>query len=198
MTNCLRRRIMEKIYSPIFIKRRKPRILIDQEDVLFDFLGELIRRYNKLTGQNRLVEECLSWDLEKYYGKEIMDIVRTPGFFRNLPPKAKSLETFKRMYLSGDYDIRIVTSVMPHAYSEKIESIIENMPYFDLNHYIACSDKGSVWGDFLIDDGVHNQKSFEGIGTGILFDMPHNQDSKNYIRVNSLDEAEAIIKNIWI
>jgi len=188
---------MEKIYKPITIERRKPRILFDQDDVLFDFMGELIRRHNKHTGENRLVEECLTWDIEKYYGREIMDIIKAPGFFRDLPPKAKSLETFERMYLSGDYDIRIVTSVMSHGYSGKIESILKNMPYFDLKHFIACSDKGSVWGDYLIDDGLHNQKSFEGIGTGILFDMPHNRLCNDYVRVSTLEEAEKFIKMDW-
>lgn len=179
--------------SPIIIHRKKPRILIDQDDVLFDFMGDLLIQHNIITGQKRTKEECRCWDIKKYYGENILEIAKTEGFFRNLTPKHESLESFKRMYLSGKYEIRIVSASMPHAYYEKIESIKEHMKYFDINHFIACSDKGSIWGDYLIDDAVHNLNSFSKIGEGILFDRPHNQMTNDYKRVFTLTEAEKYI-----
>lgn len=179
--------------KPLIIERKKPRILFDQDDVLFDFVGEVIRRHNKKTGQNRNIDECLSWNMEKHYGKGIMDIVYEPDFFASLKPKEESIEVFKRMYLSGKYDIRIVTAAMPHGYMGKIESIKKHLPFFDLKHFIACSDKGSVWGDFLIDDAIHNLEAFSHTGEGILFDMPHNKSDEKFKRVCTLQDAEKYI-----
>lgn len=185
----------DSLIVPIRLEERLPRILIDQDDVLAMFVGGLVERYNERFGTNFTVNDCKEWNLENTFGERVWEIVNEKGFYRNLKPMPGALEVFERMYKSGRYDMFIVTASEPEAYVEKIQWIQHYMPYFDIDKYfIACKSKDAVWGDILLDDGMHNIEAFLGIGESIIFNRPHNQHLIGFKRVYDWYEFEQYIE----
>ncbi|QUH21784.1 5' nucleotidase, NT5C type [Alkaliphilus sp. B6464] len=182
---------------PIKLNTRKPRILLDMDDVIVDFLGAIVKILNDRNCTNYTIDQCKTWNLAEHYGEESISIMKEEGFFLNLRPKNDSIEVIKRMYLCGKYDIRIVTASMPNAYKEKLKWIRKHMPFFNEKHFVSCNDKSSVWGDILIDDAEHNLIDFAEIGEGIIYDMPHNQGVSGCFRVFNLKDAEDYIEDIF-
>lgn len=190
---------MNSLLGYFYNPDRKVRLLFDMDDVITDLCNSIIKKANKKFGMNYKLDDISCWDLEKLYGKGVLDIFFQEGFFLDLNPKEGSLEVFESIYKDSRYDTKIVTSVMPTptCYCEKIEWIKKYMPYFNLKKdFITCSDKGSVWGDVLIDDRVENLEAFSkiGIGEAIVMDMPHNKNFENGIRVHNLKEAKDYIE----
>ncbi|MFW6024845.1 MAG: 5' nucleotidase, NT5C type [Candidatus Woesearchaeota archaeon] len=171
--------------------RKRPRVLLDMDDVIFGFLGELTIKINKHFNLNLTEDDLTEWDLEKRFGTEVLGLMKTPGFFENLKEKNDAINIIKEKYESGKYDIMIVTSSFPESYIEKIRCIKRTMPFFSISdRFISCSCKDAVWGDYLIDDYEKNLNAFYKIGTPICYDMPHNRHLKDkYKRVTNLKEA---------
>ena len=89
----------------------------------------------------------------------------------------------------------IVTATNYQTCDTKIERILNLFPFLQWSQFIIAAKKQLVYGDYLIDDGVHN---FEGGHyKGILFDRPHNRlfDDKTagLIRVHTWDEIGNIL-----
>jgi 5'(3')-deoxyribonucleotidase len=185
--------IRENLIVPLRIDKRLPRILIDQDDVLAYCVKGIADMYNKLHGTNLTPEDCRAWDLTETFGPGIYDMLETPGLFRNLEPVKEGIEVFERLYMSGRYDIYIVTAAHPSAYAEKIEWVRKYLPFFPLKNFIACQSKDAVWGDILFDDGAHNIEAFDGIGEAIVLDRPHNRHLQGYKRLYSWYEFEEYI-----
>lgn len=187
-----------RLVFPLQLETRLPRILFDQDDVLFDLLSSIVESVNKLKGTNFSVEDVTSWDMLDSLGPEAYDVLKRENYFAELKPKGNAVEVFRRMYEGGRYDCRIVTAAIPETVPGKVESLKRHMPFFNLDHFITCSDKSSVWGDVLIDDGICNLNSFRKIGGHcILFDMPHNRKSNDFIRVKDIEEAEWILDKMF-
>lgn len=53
---------------------------------------------------------------------------------------------------------------------------------------MLCGNKNIIKADIMIDDGIHNLESFEGMK--ILFDAPHNRNENRFIRVMNWEEIE--------
>lgn len=186
----------QSLIVPIRLEDRLPRILVDQDDVLASFVGGLVKKFNERFGTNYTPQDCNQWNLEKVFGPRVWDIVHEKGFFRNLEPVPSAIEVFQRLYTSGRYDMFIVTASEPSAYVEKIEWLQHYMPFFSVDkHFIACKSKDAVWGDVLLDDGLHNIQAFIGIGESIIYDRPHNRHLKGFKRVHDWYEFEAYIEN---
>lgn len=186
----------QKLIVPIRLEDRLPRILIDQDDVLTLFVDGLVKEFNKRFGTCYTSEDCNQWNLENIFGYKVRDIVNKKGFFRNLKPAAGAIEVFKRLYTSSRYDIFIVTASEPSAYIEKVEWLQYYMPFFSVDkHFIACKSKDAIWGDVLLDDGMHNIQAFEGIGESIVFNRPHNQHLIGFKRIYDWYEFESYIEN---
>ena len=185
----------KNLIVPIRLKDRLPRILVDQDDVLAAFVDGLVEKFNERFGTQFSSNDCRQWNLEKTFGKQVWDIVYKKGFFRSLKPVPGALETFKRLYTSDRYDMFIVTASEPEAYVEKVDWIKHYMPYFNIDkHFIACKSKDAVWGDILLDDGMHNIEAFYGIGESVVYNRPHNQHLVGYKRVYNWREFEDYVE----
>lgn len=174
---------------------KKPVLLIDQDDVLAEYIKAVTVAFNKKYSTKFTIEDCNSWDLESVFGKEIYEVMHQPQLFRTLEPVPGALEVFERLYKSDLFEIFIVTAANPTAVEPKYTWLQEHLPFFPLTRVMVCSVKYMVKGDFLLDDGMHNIKAFsEHGGTSIVFNRPHNiLDEGQYDRVNSWVEFEKLI-----
>ncbi|MEG0502673.1 MAG: hypothetical protein RR525_10670 [Cellulosilyticaceae bacterium] len=174
------------------LKKHRPVLLIDQDDVLAEYIKGVIEVFNEKYHTNYTIEDCICWDLVSIFGEKILELMHQPELFRNLQPVEEALEVFKRLYESNLFDMYIVTAAHPSSVEAKYEWIRSYMPFFPQNHVIICAVKHMVKGDYLLDDGMHNIIDFnEAGGTSIIFDRPHNQHAcSGYPRVKGWREFE--------
>lgn len=159
-------------------------LLIDQDDVLANYMGEVVAEYNKKYQTNIKQEDCTSWDLYAVFGKEIETVMHEPEIFRNLKPMPHAMEVFERLYKSDLFDIYIVTAAHPRSVEAKYEWIEKYLPFFPKNHIIVCSNKFMIKGDYLLDDGMHNIEAFAEVGgTPVVFERSHNAHREHGFKV---------------
>ena len=89
------------------------------------------------------------------------------GFFANLKPIKKAIESVSKFLASNDYETYFLTAPSirnPFSYTEKRVWIENHFGYSAVEKMIICSNKGLLKGDILIDDNAHGkgQESFEG------------------------------------
>lgn len=179
-------------------KQVKPRILFDMDDVLVEYIESVIGDYNKDFDTNYTIKDCTKWELKEVFGDKILDYLNTEGRYRYLDIKKNSDKVIKEIIDTNRYDVFIVTACEPSAYEEKVEWLKEFMPFFDTKRIIPAVEKTAIWGDILVDDKIENLEQFEElIGTGIVFDMPHNQYSNQFKRIYNLEELLPILDKMF-
>lgn len=173
----------------------RPRILIDMDDCINNFLPYLIRVYNKRTGDHVKPSDIKDWDISKYMDRLALDIFHEEGFFEDVPEKKKSISTLKKLIESAKYDVYIITACQsPRELQEKIEWFNRCLPSFNKNRIIMCKEKHIIRGDVLIDDNTSNLEKCKPFMKTIVFDMPHNKDYKADARIKKLEDAVALIE----
>ena len=180
------------------MNEKKFTLLIDQDDVLAEYIKGVTKAYNHKYQANRDVEECTSWNLYSIFGEEIETVMHEPSLFRHLEPVKDALEVFERLYRSHLFEMYIVTAASPASVEAKFEWIREHLPFFPEDRVIICKRKYMIKGDFLLDDGMHNIEEFlEAGGTPIIFDRPHNRHKGQGIaRVKDWLAFERVIMEI--
>lgn len=168
------------------MENKKPVLLIDQDDVLVEYIKAVTERFNSKYHTSFSTEDCVSWDLISIFGENIVNVMHEPQLFRELEPVTDAIETFKRLYDSNLFEMYIVTAAKPCAVEPKFEWFKEYMPFLPERNIIISSAKDMIKGDYLFDDGMHNIEAFANAGgVPIIFNRPHNYgtDSK-YKRVD--------------
>lgn len=191
---------MDKIFT-LRRKNDKLKVLFDMDDVIADFMAHIIPILNKLYEKCYTVEDIKDWNLKSYYGDSVNNIFKTDGLFFDLEPKNDALKEFPKIYNNPKLDVWIVTACMSiPGYIEKLAWMDKFFPDFPMDRILPCKEKDTIWGDIIIDDGLHNLKVFELIGEPIVYDMPHNRiDIDNnpvtYKRVSSMREVRAYLNH---
>lgn len=178
--------------------QKKYTLLIDQDDVLAEYIKGVTKAYNEKYDTNISADECVSWDLYQVFGKEVDTVMHEPELFRRLEPVKDALEVFERLYKSEQFEMYIVTAANSTCVPAKVEWIKEHLPFFPIDHVIICHKKYMVKGDFLLDDGMHNIEGFtQSGGTPIIFERPHNaKRGEGFLRVKGWLEFEKLIKEL--
>lgn len=171
------------------------RIAIDMDEVIADFLPKHLAIFNAKYGENVRPDDLLGKklrDIRPDLVQEIFEIIREPGFFRDLKPMADSQEVIEE--LSKSYEIFITTAAMefPTSFTAKYEWLKEYFGFIDEMNFVFCGDKSIINADFLVDDNVRHFERFPG--RGIIFTAPHNIHEKNYDRIHSWKEAAHYFK----
>ena len=79
---------MKRITKKWDKERKRPVVLLDFDDVLFDFLGTVTKRYNEITGENLSVEDFKTWDLSETGDIHVfMNIIKNPNLWKDMPEK---------------------------------------------------------------------------------------------------------------
>ena len=160
------------------------RILIDMDGVLSDFDGEFLKRWRERYPDKVYVpwEERTTFYVRDQYPDElkplVTEIVREPGFFRNMMPIEGGREALTEMDSMG-IEVFICTSPLS-AYKncvlEKFEWVEQALGPQWVKRIILTKDKTLVKADILIDDkpeitGVETSPGWEHI----LYDRPYNR-----------------------
>lgn len=177
------------------MKEKKITLLIDQDDVLAEYIKGVTEAYNRKYATQIDAEACTSWNLYTVFGEEVETVMHEPELFRHLEPVKDALEVFERLYRSNLFEMYIVTAANPSSVEAKFEWIREYLPFFPEDRVIVCKKKFMIKGDFLLDDGMHNIEEFlSGGGTPIIFERAHNRDKGHGItRVKDWLSFERVI-----
>lgn len=164
------------------MSEKKITLLIDQDDVLAEYIQGVTEAYNKKYGTQISAEACTSWNLYTVFGEEVDTVMHDPALFRRLEPVKDALEVFERLYKSNLFEMYIVTAANPACVEAKFEWIRKHLPFFPEDRVIVCKRKYMIRGDFLLDDGMHNIEEFlVNGGTPIIFERPHNRNQREEI-----------------
>jgi 5'(3')-deoxyribonucleotidase len=166
----------------------KIRVLIDLDGVVRDFVGSLIRVYNRVHPDHQ-VKPVNSRKLEDFFpiGPAIYNFME-PGFaeeiIENAHPLPGAVEALKRW--KNEYEIVIVTSQ-----PDNIRALTYNwIGKYDLptNEVHITYQKSTIAGLVLLDDFTDNLQEFADNGRlAVCMDQPWNKDWPG-LRVKTVDE----------
>lgn len=161
---------------------KRPRILVDCDGILSDFVGPTLDLIHTHTGDRHHRDEIVRWDVFQSLGKKehehILDTaVQAGGFALNMPLLEGGKEAIERLRELGD--VYIVTSPYdaPNWVYER-NRWLEKHFGFNKKHVASISDKFIVEGSVLIDDSDTNLKAWSEHwpdGLPLLFDSPWNR-----------------------
>lgn len=185
---------------------QKPRVLLDVDGVLANFLTPALDILNKLSGLDHKAEELQEWDVFTLYPREyeqaFYEGCNQPGFCNALPlyPGAHELVTG----LQAISDLYIVTSPMHHNLTWTGERERWLLKHFSIpsSKIVHTSAKYLCVGDVLIDDRPANIEAWEKEhgpkGVGLLWDASYNAVSSVGTRVRGVAEALSFVQNIRV
>jgi 5'(3')-deoxyribonucleotidase len=174
--------------------KTQQRICVDMDEVMADAVAEHLLRYNRDYGGN-----ITKADLR---GKHIWDVVpsrnhprleeylRSDDFFDVLEVMRDSQRVLRA--LQSRYEIFIATAAMevPTSFNAKYRWLARHFPFIPYTHIVFCGDKSILRADYLIDDNPRQLQRF--LGTGILYDAPHNAAVTAFRRVKNWLEIETL------
>jgi 5'(3')-deoxyribonucleotidase len=135
------------------------------------------------------------WDLAKFATKDIYKYYGQNNFFLDLVPITEAIEVVKSLILEGQ-EFVIVTSVKTQeGINDKNTWLDKFLPEITERHF--TTDKSSIQGDLIIDDGVHNLTSTSAINK-LLFTRPWNMSETRFNRASTWSEIKSIIKSMEV
>jgi len=164
------------------------KIIVDQDEVLAQFVQAILDRWNRENGTSWQRSQVDMWRMETVLGKTrdgrdaeglIDQWMCEPGFFEDLEPMPDAIWGFNE--LRKEHDVLVATSipeVAVNAFDGKRRWMRKHFPDWSMKNFISCSRKGSLQGDVIIDDGAHNIEDWRrchGSEVALLLDAPWNQ-----------------------
>jgi 5'(3')-deoxyribonucleotidase len=149
------------------------------DEVIADPMGEMIDWYYREYGvEADKTKMNGSWlpGFPEHHQPMVMERLKAPGFFRNLPVMPDAVDTLRR--LNEQYEVFIVSAAMEFPNSLTWKQIA------------LTGSKDLVFGDFMIDDHVKNLKGFRG--KPYLYTAAHNLTVTGYDRIDNWKQAADI------
>ena len=155
------------------------RLLIDMDEVICDFLGELLGRYNELYQKAVTLEDVEHYDLTRSIGEEGRKIFLQAGFFDCLEPFPHALEVIRRLRDDG-HDVVIVTNALgnPAVASDKCLWLQKHLPEMYPHDIFIASRKEIIKADLIFEDSPAVLNSYPGIR--VVMDRPYNREVKGH------------------
>lgn len=154
------------------------KVFVDLDDTAAVLSAKWLAAIKEHLGEVILPEEVTAWD--RLAGPRYQELLRTPGFFRDLPVKDGAAKAIESLNVGG-HVVYILSAGAPWNYSDKAAWVQEHLPLIDPWHIVFTASKGLLAGPdrLLIDDAIHNLEAWERAGgIAIAFDRPWNRDWK--------------------
>lgn len=179
--------------------KKRPVVVLDYDDVLFDFLGTVIDKYNKKKKKHIRREQIKDWDLSTVGDIHVfMDIIRDGNLWYEIPEKNESMKIVQRLINDGRWNVLICTACGSlEEYEAKVHIIERKIPDFDVAKIVNIVDKHLIRGDVIIDDKIDNLDKCKPYMHCILMDMPHNRQNTEYQRIKNLKQLPQILEDLF-
>lgn len=172
-------------------------IAIDVDEVLRDFVGQLIIEYKK-DFPDHDVTPVESWDVSLSFpiGHALYDyfkLTRPREIFEYAPVLKGAQDMCEELRQDG-HILWLVTSQEKGNEVYTCNWLAKN--YISYDHLVFTSQKDRVVCDVLLDDGMHNLEAFKKTGgIAVCMDKPWNKDWDGY-RVTSMYEFYDLVKTL--
>ena len=169
-------------------------IIFDMDEVLVQFLKQLVIEYNDKYNTHLRVPDIVTWHLPK----EIREIYYRTNFFTELKPYLGAVQVAERLQEEG-HKIYIATDAGGdyHIADCKLRWIAEHMPFIDRQYQVIITGaKHLLQADVIVEDGPTNLERFKG--ATIAIDRPYNMSTKTDFRIydNNFTEIHAIVNTL--
>ena len=174
------------------------RIAVDMDEVIADYFGEQVARYQQWSGvevdisrtEGRRLRECVPEEHREF----VSSIPRMPGFFANLPMIEGSRDALELLARHADVYIVSAATEYPNSLREKFDWLAANFPFVHWRQIVLCGDKSIINAEYMIDDNIYHLRRFGG--EKILFDSPHNRHISDPVhRVRNWQEVLAFFRH---
>ncbi len=166
---------------------RKPRLILDQDDVLADTYSKLadivVAEFETELTRKDLYEKSFKEVLSVSDQKKLLAKIHEVGFFADIPVIADAQKSVEK--LSEKYEIFVATAAMefPNSFREKYDWLRQYFPFIHWKNIVFLGDKSVIKGDWLIDDMAYNLETFSG--NTLLFSTTQNRLETSYRRVDN-------------
>ena len=183
---------------------KRPRVLLDVDGVLADFLNEFLEFGNSLTGVRYKKEDIKKWDIFSYFDEEnckkCIKYLSDPGFAAGLEPYEGSkaaLEKIKELA-----ELFIVTVPVYSSVTWVYERTMWLKKHFNINsdQIVYTASKELVTGDIFVDDRPEHVSAWKHqnpSGIAILWSQEYNKLSEDICdyRINDWNTLVQIVKD---
>lgn len=182
---------------------RKPKVLLDVDGVLADFLTPALGILGRLTGRSWRAEEITSWDLFEIVGKRweepFFETCAVPGFAAALEVCGGAKEAVA--VLREISDLYVVTSPMhlSPTWTYEREEWIRSHFGIGGNRIVHTAAKYLCVGDVFVDDRPYNVQKWRyehPSGLGILWDAPYNRLERGLPRTSDWSDVIQAVRNL--
>jgi 5'(3')-deoxyribonucleotidase len=166
------------------------RIAVDMDEVIADYFGEQVARYESWSGaavdisatEGKRLGECVPPEHREFVSR----LPRTPGFFANLKMIEGSRDALELLSQYSQIYIVSAATEYPNSLCEKFDWLAANFPFINWRQIVLCGDKSIIRAEYMIDDNIHEK---------ILFDSPHNRKVPDAVhRVHNWDEVLSLFR----
>lgn len=179
---------------------KKMTILCDADDTIQELTAHWIAELNRKHNYNIRKEDIKTWDMTKAFPgltpDEVLEPLYRDEFWSRTTPIDGSSYYLEKLVKDG-HKLLIVTASNPETFGAKTRKLLEMFPFLSKEQIIRENNKQKIFGDILIDDGVHNL--IGGRYKKFLFNRPNNSEfnEKEYdiTRVYSWKEVYERISN---
>ncbi|NBR00933.1 MAG: hypothetical protein EBT79_07615 [Actinobacteria bacterium] len=162
----------------------RPRIILDVDGVLADFVGHTLTLIGDLAPPGGR-EMFTSWDMVSVMSPDARARCaygwRQPGWCATMPPLPEALSAVDRLGLRAEVVYATAPMVdAPHWMYER-SKWLERVFAADPRSIVFAHDKAHVWGDVFVDDKPENIDGWalaHPSGIAALWDAPYNRDWK--------------------
>lgn len=172
------------------------KIILDVDDTIADTTGYLLKIANKDYGLNLKKEDVYDWDLDIVFPDvNLREYFDRDGFFLNLTPYEDAIYYTKKLIEEG-HEIVIATASPINGFKDKAVFLKKHFPHIPERNLILAWRKECIYGDIMLDDGLHNITT-SICDIPVIFNQPWNQNTdSNYKRVSSWQEFYEFVQNI--
>ena len=172
-------------------------ILCDADDTIENLCQTWVTYLNRMYGTTVHSSEIVDWNVSLFFPsltkEQVYDPIFNKNFWKEINPIDGCYKVLKE--INKRDELYIITATNYQTCDTKIERILEMYPFLKWSQFIITERKQLVYGDWLIDDGVHNFDG--GVYKGILMSQPHNKnfnaEENGLIRVHGWDEIGKIL-----
>ena len=184
-------------------EKKRLRIGIDLDGVVFRTLDKVLERYNHDHGTSFVSDEIQDWNTHNWMNgdRKVYDYFIDPRTFVDLPVNAHAVEVLYR--LDKKHEIFLVTDTHHRCWDIRMQELQRIFPKED---YTFIEDRKIFVGKFkellmldvLLDDKPENVLHFnqQGYGTAVMYDWVLNRYVSNVKRVYGWLEFEKLIEEM--
>jgi 5'(3')-deoxyribonucleotidase len=182
------------------------RILVDLDDTVYDLLSPWLKLLNEKHNTSITFDDISNWDMRLYYPDlsktELYLPLNSGEVWDFVEPFPNAIEVINELRSNPNLEVYFCTATHFLTVTSKIQkTIMRFFPDFDYHNLIVTHKKHLINADFLIDDGPHNLKEFQG--HRILYTAQHNRFinagvALGAIRANTWMDVKKILNNFGI